>query len=447
MDPPPLPQRPSIPPRLPEKPKPPLPPKRLYKSNSSLLSCTSSESIDCSTISLDEDCSSAKSTAKHHIQNIDSFEATRNKPNFCKDQPFLISKVMNALVIGSYLILQTSPLLLDVYKSTLEKLGQFHSSKRISQIHKKSDDELFMICGCEVWKLSVPSCKAQFLYVQTHFVDLFSVFNQSVASIDSNGNIVYFADGNYHKVKNFRVSAAMEKVEHILLLNDVLWMSSKKTLYTMDLSFGTESTITLAGIVSGSITKLLKLKESSVLCTMDDGKMIQFNSVNKSIVQIINCGFYKITSATVIKDHLWIAYALGKIQVISIQDDMNWKITKEWKGHTASIREINLHNNLAITLAENGGLALWDSTLYEDVLAASLRQNIAKFAKMQKIFVRLCSWNINARNLNEAHPPQIHKWIFSEQELMADLFVFHLQEVVNLESKRVNASTYYFLIL
>ncbi|KAJ2514809.1 hypothetical protein H4217_005541 [Coemansia sp. RSA 1939] len=192
-----------------------------------------------------------------------------------------------------------------------------------------------------------------------------------------------------------------------------------------------------------------------------------------------------ITAVACVSDRLlWIGYASGKISVVDIgpdspqsaavvscplrlghhdncsastqRRDSMWIVAKEWIAAESAIA--NIHVDWSPLLTErrrlqvasvhaNGSVFYWDGALEMDCLYNEMRRCAHEYAQMRDITVQINSWNIDAikpENLEKSREDKgfLKEWLgASNSQFGPEIIVVGLQEVVDLESKKMTAKS------
>ncbi|KAJ2090483.1 hypothetical protein IW140_002715 [Coemansia sp. RSA 1813] len=193
----------------------------------------------------------------------------------------------------------------------------------------------------------------------------------------------------------------------------------------------------------------------------------------------------RITAMACVSDRwLWIGYASGKISVVDIGADMlhpaaavscplklgyhdssyasiqrrdsMWIVAKEWVAAESAVA--NIHVDWSPLLTErcklqiatvhaNGSVFYWDGTLAMDCQYNEMRRRTHEFAQMRDITVQINSWNIDAikpEHLEKSRDDKefLREWLgASSNPHGPEIIVVGLQEVVDLESKKMTAKS------
>ncbi|KAJ2357745.1 hypothetical protein GGF43_001273 [Coemansia sp. RSA 2618] len=161
--------------------------------------------------------------------------------------------------------------------------------------------------------------------------------------------------------------------------------------------------------------------------------------------------------ACVLDRWLWVGLASGRVVVVDV---LEWAVAKEWTAAPSPVTA--LHVDWTALLAElptnlptaraalqvasvhaGGSVYFWDGALTHDRQDRELRRRTAEFAHTRDIGVQINSWNIDAVKpdaLDSADRGFVARWL-GAGGAAPELLVVGLQEVVDLESKKMTAKS------
>ncbi|KAJ1819282.1 Vacuolar protein-sorting-associated protein 33 [Coemansia sp. RSA 2675] len=191
----------------------------------------------------------------------------------------------------------------------------------------------------------------------------------------------------------------------------------------------------------------------------------------------------RITSLVCVSDRwLWVGFASGKIAILDIGPDSHptaaqcpltlglqdgvggaaqrrdtmWVVAKEWLAAESAVTGLLvdwsplLADRQRVQVASvhaNGSVYYWDGSLTVDCQYNELRRRTPDFAHMRDITVQINSWNIDSIKpevLEKTREDQhfLRGWLGAlGGQQMPDIIVVGLQEVVDLESKKMTAKS------
>ncbi|KAB8360950.1 hypothetical protein FH972_024682 [Carpinus fangiana] len=149
---------------------------------------------------------------------------------------------------------------------------------------------------------------------------------------------------------------------------------------------------------------------------------------------------------------LWAAFGSGTVLVIDPTNTI-WTVKKEWRAHSGPVVRMvtDSHgtwktNNLqVISLGTDNDLCIWDGLLRNDWLDDYMHTNQAHFCTYQAVSALVLSWNAGASKPSDLKYKQKDDNFFREllhSSPSPDIIVFGLQELVDLEDKKLTAKAF-----
>ncbi|KAJ2080763.1 hypothetical protein H4R24_002855 [Coemansia sp. RSA 988] len=152
---------------------------------------------------------------------------------------------------------------------------------------------------------------------------------------------------------------------------------------------------------------------------------------------------------------LWVGLASGRLLVVDTLGDA-WAVAKEWQPVESAA--VGLHVDWTSLLTSraklqvasvhaNGSVYYWDGLLAVDRQLAELRRRTPQLAHMRDVTVQINSWNIDAvkpEHLERSREDRgfVRSWLGAlGAQNEPELVVVGLQEVVDLESKKMTAKS------
>ncbi|KAJ2287411.1 hypothetical protein IW141_004876, partial [Coemansia sp. RSA 355] len=153
--------------------------------------------------------------------------------------------------------------------------------------------------------------------------------------------------------------------------------------------------------------------------------------------------------ACVLDRWLWVGLASGRILVLDVAE---WTVAKEWTAASTAVTALHVDWTALLTsraclqvasVHAGGSVFFWDGALLHDRLDRELRRRTPAFAHKREVAVQINSWNIDALKpdvLDSAERGFVARWLGAGGSA-PDLLVVGLQEVVDLESKKMTAKS------
>lgn len=183
-----------------------------------------------------------------------------------------------------------------------------------------------------------------------------------------------------------------------------------------------------------------------------DGKVSVYSVSNFALLAMVNVSVYKISCLSVVGDYLWAGYKTGMIYVYDI-DSNPWTVKKDWHAHDSPVSGIVLDtssvwtmNRLQVTSLGDNCIRLWDGTLESDWLDSRMQSRDVEFCTFREARAVIMTWNAGAST-----PGSVRTNSFIQDAIHPEdppeILVFGFQELVDLEDKKITASTFPFLSL
>ncbi|PIA17542.1 DNase I-like protein [Coemansia reversa NRRL 1564] len=152
---------------------------------------------------------------------------------------------------------------------------------------------------------------------------------------------------------------------------------------------------------------------------------------------------------------LWVGLASGRLLVVDTLGDV-WTVAKEWQPVESAVMGMHVDWTPLLTpraklqvasVHANGSVYYWDGSLAVDRQLAELRRRTPQLASMRDVTVQINSWNIDAvkpEHLERSREDRgfLRNWLGAlGAQLEPELVVVGLQEVVDLESKKMTAKS------
>ncbi|KAI8319236.1 DNase I-like protein [Martensiomyces pterosporus] len=161
----------------------------------------------------------------------------------------------------------------------------------------------------------------------------------------------------------------------------------------------------------------------------------------------------RITALTCVSDRwLWVGFGSGKLR-----RDTVWAVIKEWMPVESAVTSIHVdwtpllteRARLQVASAHaNGSVYYWDGSLAMDWQYNELRRRTPEHSHTRDITVQINSWNIDAikpENLERSQWQDdrqfLRAWLGVLNPQQPEIIVVGLQEVVDLESKKMTAKS------
>lgn len=201
-----------------------------------------------------------------------------------------------------------------------------------------------------------------------------------------------------------------------------------------------------------------------------DGKVTMYSTTEFTCLGVISVSVYKISSLAGAGFHLWAGYNTGTVYVYDTRT-RPWTTKKDWSAHGGPISNVLVDRSSlwkdgvlrVVSLGADNAVRFWDGTLEDDWLGrrrviscvTNIYPNLIADDDMQNRDVEYCSfreitalvvtWNAGASTpahfRYDENEPRFFQAVLQAGE-PPDLLVFGFQELVDLEDKKLTASSY-----
>lgn len=239
-----------------------------------------------------------------------------------------------------------------------------------------------------------------------------------------------------------------------------LWLAAGKEIRVFKPSAATEAAFNvlqkpLVAEGAGDITAgaIIPSKPDLVYFGHADGKVSVYQHRDFKCVGVFSISPYKISSLAGAGDYLWAGYTAGTIFVYDTSTTP-WRVMKDWVAHDNPICSIltdtqsiwKMDNRLqVVSLGLDNAIRVWDGMLREDWLETKMQQNDSEFCSFEEITAGVLTWNAGAVKPNHLKGSERDAAFFRDyfsSNTPPDILIFGFQELVDLENKKVTASTY-----
>ena len=182
-----------------------------------------------------------------------------------------------------------------------------------------------------------------------------------------------------------------------------------------------------------------------------DGKVSIYNRNDFSCTAVVNVSMYKLSSLAGVGDYLWAGFNTGMAYVYDTSTTP-WRVKKDWQAHEKQICGISAERSAiwkmdrfqVVTLGTDNVLKIWDGMLEEDWLESRMEEKDGEYCSFREITAAVLTWNAGASKpdylQNSIEDSNFFREYFTSPKL-PDIFVFGMQELVDLEDKKVTAKT------
>ncbi|RKP11776.1 Endonuclease/exonuclease/phosphatase, partial [Piptocephalis cylindrospora] len=184
-----------------------------------------------------------------------------------------------------------------------------------------------------------------------------------------------------------------------------------------------------------------------------DGRVCVWRWGERRVIATVSVSVYRILCMSEVLGHqLWMGFSTGRIMVYDITARV-WKLCKEWQageevtGVAMCVDRLGAATMngqiIVVTALEDGRMGVWDGLCLEDWVEGRMETREAEYVSYTPLTMRLVTWNIDARKPKEVDasaPDFVEHWVKGGDPHGPDLLFVGVQELVDLESKKVTAS-------
>lgn len=204
---------------------------------------------------------------------------------------------------------------------------------------------------------------------------------------------------------------------------------------------------------TGEITCCAKLSGDAekIYFGHTDGRVSVYSSTGLSCLGVYSISQHRIHCLLGVGDFVWVGNSFGMIYVYDPRPTP-WKMKKDWAGHSNAIIQLKVDEDAAwklgrtqvVTLSTDFTLGVWDGLLEVDWISDWMEEHVADFCSFEQLSALVLSWNAGASKPGDLRYHEEDSDFF--QGLMArhhspDIVVFGLQELVDLEDKKLTAKS------
>ena len=306
---------------------------------------------------------------------------------------------------------------------TVETRSSAHSKREVVKIHR---------CGFELW------------------------------SLDDGGKLQVWGP-DINGAPNLRNSPITFRINPrhscSIVVDGYLWVGSGKSVDVFQPStdpactFSVSSRQLTASKPASDITcaAVVNSQPDRVYFGHSDGKVSIYSKSPLACIDVVSVSLYKINSMTGVGDYLWAGFKTGMVYVYDV-GTKPWRALKDWQCSDGPVTEVvadltSIWKNgrlQVVTLGADNVIRVWDGMLEEDRLEAEMQKNDVEFCSFREIKTLVCTWNAGASKPQDLLTRDSDK-AFLEGVLNSvdspDIIVFGFQELVDLEDKKITASS------
>lgn len=198
-----------------------------------------------------------------------------------------------------------------------------------------------------------------------------------------------------------------------------------------------------------------------------DGKICIFSSEDYKLLEVVSVSLYKINCLIGIGPFLWCGQSTGTMFVYDTRSKP-WTVKKDWPAHDAHVSGVMAERNslwklnrLPVVSLGSAELRIWDGMLHDDWLGKAtisstavkpladtkteddMIEHEAEYCDFRDLKSLVVTWNVGASKPTDLRYDEEDSNFFREllqSHEGADIVAFGLQELVDLEDKKLTAS-------
>lgn len=242
-----------------------------------------------------------------------------------------------------------------------------------------------------------------------------------------------------------------------LALDGKLWLATGKEIRVFDgqRSFEAATRNPLSQASVGDVTSgaTIPNQPDRVYFGHVDGKISVYSVRDFTCLGVFNISLYKINAIVGVGDYLWAGYKTGMLYVYDTRQTP-WKVLKNWRAHEDPVSSVlvdrtsiwKLGRVQVVSLGMENVVKVWDGLLQDDWLERRMQQHDADYCVFREVTASVITWNAGAAKPNHLSYDRADTAAF--RDLIAggdppDIWVFSLQELVDLEDKKVTAKSFF----
>ncbi|KAG4090197.1 DNase I-like protein [Neocallimastix lanati (nom. inval.)] len=262
--------------------------------------------------------------------------------------------------------------------------------------------------------------------------------------------------------------ADISEFDNAYILEEKLWLCSQKVITVLGPypHFVNKKSVNLK-VLMGRITCISEagLNSGELYTGHDDGKITIWDIDNVVAKEVFSVSYYNITSILTVNDkHVWVGLSTGKICVFD-SSVKPWKKIKDFEAHFHSgvvqltrdpfypyalvppyTSVANSALSVVSSLSEDGEVHFWDAFLSEDYINSLIKDQETYYSERSDITLFVTTYNCDSTKPQELLSDEFNKKFFDNWFKVLDspdIIVVGLQEIVDLESKAVNAKSFF----
>ena len=274
-------------------------------------------------------------------------------------------------------------------------------------------------------------------------------YQHGIISISWDGHVNVWPMGNDGSPPSLRIQprsfVLVQRPSMVMMTRSTLWTCSPKGLNAYEVSSGTQIASIMTEMGTASIIGFTILRHPNyeyIVVLHMDRTVTVYDASNFEKKAIVHASEERIGCIqSVGEQYVWLGLATGEILVLDAQD--NWCVTKQWRAHQTPILSLNLSCETSLlilaSISTHGTVRLWNGSLGRDYIEKEVRKRESEYGIYQDLTIFIGTWNVNGQSPHLIPDDAIRSWFTFKDS--PDLIVIGLQEIVNLESKKITAKS------
>ncbi|KAI9664263.1 MAG: hypothetical protein M1831_002442 [Alyxoria varia] len=184
-----------------------------------------------------------------------------------------------------------------------------------------------------------------------------------------------------------------------------------------------------------------------------DGKITTYSRRDFSCLGTASISLYKINCLAGVGDYLWAGFNTGVIMAYDTRV-RPWKAKKYWLAHSNPVIKILLDPSSiwkfdrlqVVSLGVDNAICLWDGLAQDDWIDDEMQLHEGEYSKYKELTALIMTWNAGASKPMDLRHDQKDSNFFRDllqAQHPLDILVFGLQELVDLEDKKLTAKSFF----
>lgn len=300
-------------------------------------------------------------------------------------------------------------------------------------------------------------------------------------TLDNEGKLIVWppdADGTPNLENSVLNGKASRGLTSSVIVGNKLWVAAGKSIRVFQPNTNPDQITfevtqeSISAPSGGDITSCayLPTDPDRVYCGHSDGKISIFSKRNNKHIETLSVSLYKVSCLAGVGDYLWAGFNNGSIMLFDTKT-RPWATKKYWQPHVFPVVSIVADRNSiwktgrfhVLSLGIDSSIGIWDGMLEQDWIGMfPLKRSIyiltngkeddmqtheADFCTYRDMTALILTWNAGAAKPSDLRYDRQNSNFFREilsgEPSSPDIIVFGLQELVDLEDKKLTAKSFF----